>query len=173
MLTNILVASELAHSCWHCNDAWLCAQLKNLRLGSTAAQGSGVPAKQPLCWVSLQYYPQWFVSSCFFLWRYTCFPLQELRELPRIPSVLFHNLLFSHYFLKFQQFLLGTSCNKLIYFCMGLQSTISLSEKKRSQNLFQKQNVILLSLWDFNHSSTITRTTSCEAGNIRKLRSYG
>lgn len=145
MLTNILVASELAHSCWHCNDAWLCAQLKNLHWGSAAAHGSGVPAKQALRWASLQHYPQWFVSSHFVLWRHTCFPLRELRELPRIPSVPFHNLLLSLYFLKFQQFLDVPAVQDvyrviiLISFCMGLQSTVSLSERRDCRNCFRSR----------------------------------
>lgn len=62
-----------------------------------------------------------------FLLRHT---VSLLREFHRIASVLFHNLLLSHQFLKYQHFLLGTSCNKSMSFYMELHSAISLSGKK-------------------------------------------
>lgn len=87
-----------------------------------------------------------------FLLRHT---VSLLREFHRIASVLFHNLLLSHQFLKYQHLLLGTSCNKSMSFYMELHSTISLSGKKTLKNLFQKQNAILLDLKDFHHTNQL------------------
>lgn len=124
-------------------------------VGKTSAGAAQLPKKE--AYQQNQLYAEPVFSATHNDWcppvfpvkKYTWFPLRELRELPRIHSAPFNNLLLSLYFLKFQQFLLGTSCNKLFSFCMGLQSTISLSEKKRLQDLFQKQNIILLGLQSF------------------------
>lgn len=99
-----------------------------------------------------------------FLLRHT---VSLLREFHRIASVLFHNLLLSHQFLKYQHLLLGTSCNKSMSFYMELHSTISLSGKKKIEEFVSEQNAILLGLKDFNHSTTIIQT-SCKAVSKEK-----